>query len=453
MEELANTRVERKPKLPKIYRIKKYVINETTPINVNHLLRCLPFPNNERLCTIRKAALYTTLKNSGCKVRKTHNIKTLMDTAKEHMKYDIAYKKLIKRIIMLQTIFRKYLANFEKRLRGPGIPTHRCINDTCPYLLSELKDLSENDIITWKDKKIYGCSFVGLFGSIHRVLSGGRQQHLYEDKFEHYQRIIDDYEKLTPQRRNRCRHRSSNPFVNIRNPFTRNSLPPGLFRRALHMAKYKKLLKPSPKKNTVHESQVKEEISNEELIRNCLNLSEYMQTLEFYTPADSFSRIIQPLITFYESRTTNPVLLHRENTNIIQNIVNHIIPFYDYIRENLHNQAILRAINHDPLIRTSMRRHLPRQVIRNIHSFRSLRDPGIPTNPVTVISMNGRLRLFTKELLKTFYKIIRIFNASLSPQNTHVEIENKKSIAIIFIIGLVNTNNLEGFEWARDMDM
>lgn len=449
MEELTNTRVERRPRLPKIYRIKKYVIGETTKINVSHLLRCLPFPNDQRICTIRKGALYNTLKADGCRVKKSDNLKKLMDIAKEHMVYDTAYEKTVKCIITIQTIFREYLANIEKRLHGPGIPIHRCVNDTCPYLLSELKDLPENEIITWKDKKIYGCSFVGLFGSMVQALNPGKSV-LYDTSLKRYQSMIDEYSKLT--RRQLNQRYSRNPFTKIRNPFTRNFLPGDLFHRALLLAKNKNFLKEGPRKRRIHEVVVEENISNEELMRICVNLAENMQGLEFYTPNESFTRIIGPMINFVENGDTNPVVLHAANTEILTYITSHIIPFYDYIREHIHNNELYRSINHDSGLRNTIRRFLPRQIIRNIQSFRSIQSlvPDVE-NPVTVISMNARLKIFIKDMLKTFSGITRLFNGALSTENRNIGIENKKSIAILLIIGLVNTNNLGGFEWARDM--
>lgn len=405
---------------------KKEIIKEN--VGVNHLLRSLPFPSKDRLCTIRKGALFDTLKKHMAPVRKSHSLIKLLDLAKDVFHYDKSLEILNKRISIFQNIFKKYLLNIDLRLQGPGIPVNRCINEECPYTMDALNELPLENVITWRDDKIYGCHVQPIYDLFSKALESNGV--LNESREKWYEEFIREYIETPSRRRHTLRK--------ITNPFTRQPLPGELFLRLLKIGQRRGLMS---NQQIVHEEYVDVmEASNE--------VSEYIRHLDFYTPTTILGDIIQPVYEHINTpRSSSRAINIAHSIRIHEHITRACIPFLEHLANHFTN----------PIIRNYIRRSEYSEFYRSFrHGYCNItlrehsdRIDRIIRSPELVLTIGSQVRRLSVALISIWNDVMQILNYLF--QLDRIDIDNKRNIAISIIISLVNSGHLrDGFEWAID---
>ena len=438
----------------------KEIVTEGQKVNVNHLIRSLPFDTKSRLCTIRKQALFDTLSNDAClRVRKTYSLSKLLEVAKEVFGYDNKLKEVNKRIGLFQNRYKRYYNNIELRLRGPGIPVSRCVNEDCPYTIESLTDISSTNLFTWKDNKIYGCDFVSLY----RLFSANMERRgiLYECKENEYRSYIDEYVNLS--RSSNIRRFSRSRLGSIINPFTRAPLPGEAFHRILDIGKRRGLLSKEPQNQRVRQRSINRMRSQEqedpiigrENIRSTMSVielsnrvSEHLRSLEFYTPDTILSDIVRPIISYSRSASSAvPLLNHAHSVRILEYITQSCVPILEQLAERFTSSLIRGNIPRRSSYYELYRSFRHGNCIRSLHNqHNSIQDiiQSPDTSPRLVIT---RIRRLIRLFISTWTEAFSIFDLLLGSDN--INIDDKKSIAIFIIISLAQAGFLrEGFEWA-----
>ena len=434
---------------------RKEIIAEGQKVNVNHLIRSLPFRTKSRLCTIRKQALFDTLSDIQVNVRKTYSLGKLLEIAKETFGYDTKLKEVNKKLSIIQNIYKKYYNNIELRLQGPGVPVSRCVNEDCPYTMESLTDIS--NIFTWKDDKIYGCDFQSLYGLFSKHID--RSGVLYESKEDEYRSFIEEYVKLS--RSLSIRRFSRSRLGPIINPFTRSPFPGEAFHRILDIGKRRGLLSKEPQNHRIRQRSINRMRSREheyprldEPERNEMNVievsntvSEHLRTLEFYTPDTILTDIIRPVISYSQSSSPVPLLDHAHSIRILEYITQSCIPVLENLVNHFTNSLIRGNISrrtpHYEFYRSFARGHCIRELHNQIRSIQDIIQLS-NTSPRRVIL---RMRRFVRLFIHTWRGAFNILGSLLSSDD--MNIEDKKSIAIFIIISLAQAGILrEGFEWA-----
>jgi len=225
--------------------IKTKVIASGT-IDINHIVGQVIFePPFTRFYNIRKPLLLQFITDNGGRIRKSSNHNEIFIKIKEISNLQQKLQKTIHCISTIQKKFKIWLLNIEERLKGPGIPVSKCVNEECPFTLESLVDIDNDNIITWRgsDLKIYGCEFMALFTLLKNTIGG---KNIYKDKYEQLVSILTEMNKIetSPSYRSRISTRKFMIFNEMKNPFTREKFQAELILRLLEIANNKKLIKP-----------------------------------------------------------------------------------------------------------------------------------------------------------------------------------------------------------------
>jgi len=194
--------------------VKEKIQGETT-VTSNHLIRFLIFGERKlALTVIRKDALQYTLLSMKQKVPKSSSLVRLLDSLSSTYGYETIKTRVIRKLILIQRHIRIFIRNRLARLRGPGFPVTRCVNDDCPYSLEALSDIPDDKIMTWREpfhgvpSKIYGCDVEMMIESLRRDIRN-----------VHIRRLENPRTNLGDR------------MVGILNPFTREGLTVDVIRR------------------------------------------------------------------------------------------------------------------------------------------------------------------------------------------------------------------------------
>lgn len=445
---------------------KKEIIGEGTNITVNHLIRSLPFSTKTRLCTIRKQALYDTLSSAQVHVRKTYSLSKLLEIAKETFRYEEKLNEINKKLSIIQNIYKKYYNNIELRLQGPGIPVNRCVNEDCPYTMETLTDISKSNIFTWKDDKIYGCDFQPLYQLISKHMD--RSGTLYECKEDEYRSYIDEYTSLSRLTNKRRFNRSR--LGPITNPFTRSPFPGEAFNRVLDIGKRKGLFSKEPHNQRIRQRRVQrrrshlrhDEInitedatevpSHTPTTSNVIDLStevsEYIRSLDFYTPDTVLTDIIRPIFNYSHSMSATPLPVdHTHSMRMLSYITQSCIPILEYLADHLTSSVIRNNINRRHIHYDFYRNFRQRSHIRVLHSHHNSIQELIQTLDGSPRQVSARVRRYSRMFLNIWSQTLLFLNSLFTSDS--INVDDKKSIAIFIIISLAQTGFLrEGFEWA-----
>lgn len=437
---------------------KKEIIEDGKIVTVNHLLRSLPFPSKYAFCSLRKNALFNALRLKDCDIKKSSSISQLLDIAKEVFLYEEALAKVNKGLTIIQQKYKGYLHNVELRLQGPGIPVSRCVNEDCPYTMEALTDINKFDVITWKDDKIYGCDFNAIYELFSKKLESNGV--LFLDKVDYYNDVIQSYTTLSE--RNRRSPFNRNPLASLFNPFTRAPFPAEFFVRIIEFGKRKCLLKnipqnrrilrrdPSVVVDSVRPSLLEQDnnVDLDEINEVSAEVSDLIQSLDFYTPANILNNVIEPLVTYIRLPANSPVSI---NTTYALRTLGYLttacLPMIEQLTIQF-NSPIMRNRIRDRSLRffaVRFRREVYYRMIldrcNDIHQYlrTTQRVPRIVTD------VRNTVRLF----LHVWYNVMNVFVDVIGYENVDIPLDDKKSIAISMIIALVNAGHLrEGFEWA-----
>jgi hypothetical protein len=241
--------------------IKTKKITSTTDINFGTLLGFIGFPTDKKLFNIQKITFVSYCKDNKISFKKNDTLLQLLDKIKIHLNYDVQFNNLIRKIKILQNNFRKYINNYELRLKGPGIPINKCVNTECPFTFEDLCDISLDDIITWRaieDDKIYGCSFSSLFTLFKKNIIGN-YANITKTHYETYMTIINQLDpNIAYWNKSKTstkafitilsKYKTHPIFKALKNPYTREPIHPELIYRMLKIAKTKNLIKENNKK-------------------------------------------------------------------------------------------------------------------------------------------------------------------------------------------------------------
>lgn len=443
------------------FSFQKEIIGEGTKVNVTHLIRSLPFSTKNRLCTIRKKALYDTLIRCKVHVRKSYNLTKLLEIAKKIFNYEEKLEDVNKKLTIFQNIFKKYYHNLELRLQGPGIPIHRCMNKDCPYTMELLTDIPKNNIFTWKDDRIYGCDFESLYQLISKRMEQSGK--LYECKENEYRGFIDEYEslsRLTNKRRFRESHLGS-----ITNPFTRSPFPGEAFTRILEIGKRRGLFSKEPQNRRIRrravfglQSEGQDNEAQEHSLRSArpnvtelsTEVSEYLRTLEFYTPDTILTDIIQPVVTYSQSSSIPEPLDHAHSMRILTYITQSCIPILENLADHFTNSTIRNNINRRGIYYSFYRSFRQGNHIRMLYSHHTSIQELIQTDNSSPHQVSIRIRRYCRRFLDIWHQVFLTLKSLLTSEN--INIDDKKSIAIFIIISLAQSGFLqEGFEWATEL--
>lgn len=439
----------------------KEIITEEQKVNVNHLIRSLPFDTKTRLCTIRKQALFNTLSSTQAHVRKTYSLNKLLEIAKETFGYNDKLELINKRLSTFQNIYKRYYNNLELRLQGPGIPVSRCVNEDCPYTMETLTDIPKTNIFTWKDDKIYGCDFQSLYTLFSKHMD--RQGILYECKENEYRTFIEEYVKLSHSLNTRRLSRSRlGPIIN---PFTRAPFPGEAFGRILDIGKRKGLLSKEPRNQRIRRRpttrrptrdqevlNVEEETgqpvtSRTNVIELSNEVSEHLRSLEFYTPDTILTDIIRPIFMYSQTTSPAPPLNHSHSMRVLEYITQSCIPVLEHLADHFSSSLIRVNINRRNPHYEFYRSFRQGYCIRALHSHnRSIQDM-IHSSDTLHRHVTTRIRRYARLFLRAWTEVFGLLNSLLTSVN--INVDDKKSIAIFIIISLAQTGFLnEGFEWA-----
>lgn len=436
---------------------KKEIIDDGKLVTVNHLLRSLPFPSKYAFCSLRKNALFNALRLKDCDIKKTSSIAQLLDIAKDVFLYDQALARVNKGLTILQQKYKGYLQNVELRLQGPGIPVSRCVNEDCPYTMEALTDINKCDIITWKDDKIYGCDFTAIYELFSKKLESNGV--LLLEKVDHYNDVIQSYTTLSE--RNRRSPFNRNPLASLFNPFTRAPFPAEFFVRIIEFGKRKCLLKNAPQNRRILRrappvvdsvrSSILEEDDNvdlDEINEVSAEVSDLIQSLDFYTPANILNNVVEPLVTYMRLPENSPVSINTTYAlRTLAYLTTSCLPMIEHLTIQFNSPLMRNRIGDRSLRFFAVR--FRREVYYRMISDRCIAiDQYLRTThrvPRIVADVRNTVRLF----LHVWYNVMQVFVDVIGYENVDIPLEDKKSIAISMIIALVNAGHLrEGFEWA-----
>lgn len=493
--------------------VKEKIQGETT-VTPNHLLRFLVFEERKLALTmIRKDALQYTLASMKQKVPKAASLGTLLDTLSAVYGYNVLKERIIRKITLVQGYIRTFIKNRLVRLRGPGFPVTRCVNDECPYSLEALGDIPDDKMMTWREpydgvpSKIYGCDVEMMIEALRRDIRSVHERRLDNPRTKPGERMVgiinpftregltvdvirrcNEYTLLkkqtplygaAPSRRQARRHNEPVPRELFRTPLGRQRTSRrGIGSRRLHIATDNDddddgVFVSNERRTAIGDSPLLHidvlsphifERTHTEAIRKLESLlptaevvSEAFRDLEFYTQETMFTRPILDMISLLRNTADGVTVDALEEA--VEYLVEHIRPLAQALTIGTGYPAITSVIsrissNSNQVASSALRSRL-RRVLRMFCT-------GNMENMVlavrnSIYSTRGRALLYTGHILSIADVMYRIMGGILLlTQPSLVEYpdliaeDDRKSFAIIFIGSFFDAEYLsDEFSWAR----
>ena len=200
------------------------------------------------------------------------------------------FLKLSYYIQKIQKVFRGHVVRYLNKLRGPSIRTRKCTNETDFFTLMDLKDIPEEQFISYKDKDgfIYGFDICSIYNMV----------------------VVEKMER--------------------KNPYNRNKLPENIINNINTISKLGKLL--GYKLNIVIDNTI-DNLSHEKKIElETLSLFQKIDELGFITNPKWFLRLNRGLLRVYLNELIDIWNYRAQLTTETKRKVNplHGNPFYGY---------------------------------------------------------------------------------------------------------------------------
>ena len=464
----------------------KEKIQGNTTVTPNHLIRFLIFGERKQaLTTIRKDSLYYTITAMKQKIPKSANLGRLLEKLSILYDYENRKEKILQNIVRIQGYIRIFLKNRLKRIKGPGFPITKCVNEDCPYSLETLGDIPSDKIITWREpfrgipSKIYGCDIDMMIDSLRRDIHPSNVRKLQNPRTRHGERIM-----------------------NLKNPFTREGLTVDVIRRCNEYTILKKQtpLYPSSdpeidrsrsRTTTAHrglrrvnvrddDDMINErhisttdspnllidpwtEVSPESppriairrlegLLPHAEAVSESLRDLEFYTQDTMFTKPITDTIGFLRRIEDSSAGIELSEFDEISSYIRtHVLPLADTLAVGLNYPIVSSIINRICEINPSLRGAL-RDTLSLLRRNRTERPRWLST--LTPGSARTRSREFVIWVVNIvgalITRVLLLAHASLKTFTELSSEEDRKSFAIILIGTFCEAGYLsEEFSWAR----